>query len=384
MSPAAYALGILSYREVLSSRGICDCSCALLCAAWALAALPAAAAQPAAPDTSDNQQFRLDYRVHGSIEGCFDDAQLRDAVRQRLGRDPWSAGAADTFEVRVTSEVEQLRAVVRLVDRDGQGHGKRRLHAPKDSCAQLGSAIALAVSIAIDPTVAASPTGRAPTSAPSPDERPASTASATRPSERSAAATPAAVPAEPRASRSPHGPDARRGSTGGTAAGWRPRLALAAGGLVALGSAPAITGGFQLELVMRWSWLSLGLAGRFDLPASRDLDRGKLEALLGAGEIAACGRYRALFGCAVLLAGAISARGTQLADAHRETLPYVGAGPRIGAIFDISRSWGVRAYAELIAPFGRVSFNDSVSGARFWRSGVVSGSLTIAVVATLL
>jgi hypothetical protein len=122
----------------------------------------------------------------GRLEECPDEAPFRSAVVERLGRDPFVAGAPRRITVRFERSGAALRALVR-VEQPGKTPGERVIQT-QAGCAGLANGAALAVSIAIDPLVALGPSP-APSEVVEPSPPPA----------RKPAATPAPVTRPPAA-----------------------------------------------------------------------------------------------------------------------------------------------------------------------------------------
>ena len=94
---------------------------------------------------------RLVYVRGPGAEDCPDQVAVREAVKKRLGYDPFFPSSDKTIIARVLREADQLRGEVELVDEHGTQVGRREFSAPVDQCDQLVRAMALSISIAIDP-----------------------------------------------------------------------------------------------------------------------------------------------------------------------------------------------------------------------------------------
>src|SRR5262249_5892581 len=156
----------------------------------------------------------------------------------------------------------------------------RRLASHKDDCTELASAVALAISIAIDPLQLSRP-------APPPrvEPPPACPACPACPPERVCAAPPpcpACPPPPPPLPRALPPPSVE--------------YRVSAGALLALKSEPAITGGGEVNLGLRWRRVSLALEGRFDAPRAVDLPGGSLGAHVLAAGLVPCVHHYLLSG----------------------------------------------------------------------------------------
>lgn len=88
---------------------------------------------------------------------CPSQPEMTAAVRARLGRDPFSAGAPVSAEVSVERAADRWRA--RLIFRDAGGAVllRRDLDDGSPDCATIASAVALSVSLALVPTAEPTP-----------------------------------------------------------------------------------------------------------------------------------------------------------------------------------------------------------------------------------
>src|SRR5262249_55413914 len=90
------------------------------------------------------------YALGRGIEGCPDERALRNAVAARLGYDPFRDDAPRVVTATIALDGRTLRGRVRIDD-GGAARGSREMTARPGECADLASALPLAVSIAIDP-----------------------------------------------------------------------------------------------------------------------------------------------------------------------------------------------------------------------------------------
>jgi hypothetical protein len=93
---------------------------------------------------------RLVYDRPPTLDGCVDEAHMRQAIAVRVGYDPIDPGAPNALTISIVRRGEQLVADVTLANRDGQRVGSRSLQAPTRQCDELTAAIALTVAIALD------------------------------------------------------------------------------------------------------------------------------------------------------------------------------------------------------------------------------------------
>lgn len=132
-------------------------------------------------------RVRLSYSTAPGLSACPGEATLREAVVGHLGRDPFSAQAAGSIEVHITSGQGQLIATADTRGLDARAQGRRELTGTLSECEELVSSLALAIAIAIDPRALEGPIVRepspppepAPKAPPKPAARPTYTQSAT-------------------------------------------------------------------------------------------------------------------------------------------------------------------------------------------------------------
>ncbi len=306
----------------------------VVCVALGVASLtpPASARAPA--------KARLSYTLGAGASDCPSRNLLRDAVKRRLGYDPFDPAAGPEVAVELAAAGPRLTASVRFLDAQGQQTGLRVVEAAGAYCLELVDVVALAVSLALDP-VAAQRAHR------------------------------------PRRGREPETPVDRRGgepggaesaADGSTAAALDP-AALATvppvlGGalyldlLVALGAAPAPSVGLVVGGALRSERWSIGLELRADLPASKAAAGARVATHLVVGSLLPCVHFGPLAGCAVVSAGAVFARAAGFEGARGGESPFVAGGARAAFEWPLfgdgaAGSLAIRVSAELLFPVTR-------------------------------
>lgn len=296
-----------------------------------------------------SRAVQLAYRVDPGVTGCPDEATLKREVQLRLGSDPWQQNTARTVLVAVARTKDGLQARIQLQQADGSILGRRVLRGGRGECRELGAAMALAISIAIDPKRASH-----------------------LPAKRNLKQTSPVTVHE----RTPPGRVLEPSPPSG------PQLALSLGTMLALGTAPNPTGGLELQVALRWTIYALAMEGRFDFPASADLQSGRISALLGGGSLLGCAHHRMLFGCAVFTAAALRGSGHELVNARQVTLPYIAAGLRGGVEYIVISRWSLRVHGEILAPFGQITLEDSSTRESLWTTPDLSGSFALSAACT--
>lgn len=272
------------------SRATTAAALAFACAVWCASARGESTA-------------RLDYRRDAGAEDCPDEAGLRRAVTERLGRDPFDDTSESRFTVSITGSPGALVGRITREGDAGQAEGVRELSG-RGSCSELVDALALALSLAINPELALG----GPPAAPPPVERP--------------------TPPEP----APRADAAPRAAT--TAAPRDTRFHFALGPVVygVAGASPEPTFGFGGVLRVRRTDLSLSLEGRYDLTAKKELaTAGQLETQLAAGLLVPCVHFSQINiqTCAVGAVGRLRAAAPSVPVATPASGVYAAAGLRL-------------------------------------------------------
>lgn len=301
-------------------------------------ALPAASLELAAPS------------------GCPTADEIRGAVAVRLGESPWQKPARQRWEVLITAQRRRYRAVIVMRDTVRQRPARRHVAAQVANCRDLLDPIALSIALAIDPF-----SGQRSIPRTTAQQAPASsqpTVVARRPAQR--VATPPPLPSQ------------------------RPALWLRAGGHLSVGVAPHATGGFQLGLALRWQTLSLSIASRVDLPASRELGgASRARSAFYGGDISPCYGGLGIDLCLTTLIGALRGEGIGLVGAQTTTLPYLAAGARLGYDLALGKRLAIAMHADILVTITRVSLDDAVTQASLWQAGPGSFALSMSIAGQL-
>ncbi len=279
------------------------------------------------------RKVRFEYARQDGATACPDLATVQAGVAARLGYEPFDDLADDLVRATIHSSGHGLEARIEMADAKGGPKAERRLVSFQRDCAELASAVELAVSIAIDPFRRAQPAVRL-------TDQPAS-------------------PSKP----------------------GRPLSGRAEAGIVGgLGTAPSRTIGVAAGAAIRGGDLSLGIEGRADLPASTSLRVGEASASLLVASLVPCAHFRMVATCALATAGALRAAGHGLVDARKVTLPYVALGARLAVAIPLTTRLSVALHGDLTTPLTETQLQ--VDGATVWTSPILSLALGIGVAAT--
>lgn len=140
-----------------------------------------------------------------------------------------------------------------------------------------------------------------------------------------------------------------------------PHVALGAGGHFAIGIAPAVALGTRVSAEVATRAWSLGLEGRYDAPASRDVRTG----LIGVSFVP-CLRTRGAWACGVVLASRATVDSANAADAWL----FIGIGARFEKHISLPFDFALRLTGEVLGH--PLPYELAPQGHRVFRSSVVS------------
>lgn len=299
-----------------------------------------------------NQTARLSYsRAHGA-ERCPDELSLRAQISASLGYDPFWEPALLAIRATLSPKGEQVKAQLEVATIDGKPKDHKEFASKNKDCGEAAAWLEQAIAAAIDPSAA----GRA-----SPELVP--------------------LPPPPPVMPLPPPPAASGVTLSGPSAfelGLSPHLSL--------GSAPSTAFGLQLGAAARWTSLSLGLEGLYDLPASTVVIGGQVKTSLLAATLAPCylaGSFGGvgLGACGLVTGGAFSATGVGIPGARDATQGYFSLGGRGQADYEVLSWLKVRGQADLRVPLLRTTLTSGNS--KLWSTPPVAFTLGVAAVAQL-
>lgn len=302
---------------------------------------------------------RLVYMRGPGAESCPDQTTVREAVKKRLGYDPFFPSSDKTIVARIVRDANKLRGEVELVDEQGTQAGKREFSAEPDQCQQLVHAMALSISIAIDPNSAE-------TYAQGPKEAPAAD-----PAEKQQGSQPepeAEVPPTPVVAPAPAPPAKPAAESAQTL--WSAGL----GATFQVGSMPHVAIGATAFAALRMSIWSLSIEGELDAPMTTREKGVELRSYGGALKLVPCGHWKALFACQISALRWLAASGsvTGLGGAA----PSLALGARLGAELPLNSTFGVLGYGDLLLTALPVQLKSEST--ELWKTPLFSGGLGIA------
>lgn len=277
---------------------------ALLTLAWA----PALRAQerPAVSLSVD--------RAEGASSCPASDA-VADAVRSRLGADPFRPDATLHIRVSFARRRRELTAEIRS-EGTGASLRPRTLRSRRRDCAALSTSVVLSLVLALDTLVPSAPEPPPPVTPPPPEPPPSPPVVVALVPPPALAPPPPPQPAPPAPPRAV--PDR-----------WSARVGLDVMG--AVGLSPQVTPGLSLGVSFLRRRYSVGVDVRAFLPtASEPQSFGAVEVLPLLVGVTGCYRLGELSVCALVLAGALLSEGREVVESIADSTPHVRAGARIG------------------------------------------------------
>jgi hypothetical protein len=312
-----------------------------------------AGAEPARP-------VRLTY---AGVAGCPSEASLREAVRARLGRDPFRDDAPRSLVAGVTRVGRKLHGAIELREASGAVAGARKLEAADGDCEELVASMALAISIAIDPESALRPPPPPPPLSPRPPPAPQGATAEAKPpppppplAAPLPAALPPAPPARPRAS-----------------------LILRGGTAVAVGLLPGPSVGAALDAGVRRGAFSVTLGAAAHLPASLGATGGgAVSAWTAAARLTPCVHAGWAAMCALASVGGLRGAGSGVSSARQGLTVHATLGARVALEIPLGGHLALAPHADLATPLTRTALQ--LAGADVWTTPAAYGAFGVGVV----
>jgi hypothetical protein len=299
----------------------------------------------------------LSYTRATGAEQCPDESALREAVLARLGYDPFDARAPRVLSAKVRRAGGSFVAHIELRDASGQVQGERDLRAEGSDCAELATAIALAVSLGIDPLSAA-----APPNAPAP----ATAVVPTPPVENAQKAQVVIV-------RAPAPPSAPPPAPAPPGIPLHPRFGV--GAMLSWGISPAIPAyGATVDAGVRRGLWSLDLEGAGNWSKTATDGSIGVRSSLVLASLAPCVHLGIAMGCALGGMGSLAASGVTSSPQSAHAL-FADAGVRLGVEVPLGRRFFAQVHADGLATFTHVTYR--LDGQTAWNTPPFSASLGV-------
>lgn len=151
-----------------------------------------------------------------------------------------------------------------------------------------------------------------------------------------------------------------------------PHLAVGAGGHVAFGSAPAVAVGARVSVEVATGRWSLGLEGRYDLPAGAHTTQGgTARTSLAGASFVPCIRAKGTWACGVVLASRVKIDGTDPnAATASDAWFFLGIGARLEMHLSLPLDFALRIGGEILGH--PIPYELVANGHRVFKSSVVS------------
>lgn len=321
---------------------------------------------------SDSELFvSIRYSLDDSTRGCWDEAEFRRRVAQRIGYDPFRDEAPVKVSVHVGGAANAVDGHVEWRKASGALMGERRFVAKDGDCKNLLTEMSFSVGLQIEllrPKTSSEP---ATSSQPAQDATTASASAGTwAGGSDSAAAKDATVAARPnppakREEQPPAShPALQEGQTEpeATASGhWRGWVGFGPG--LAWGLSPGATADARLFAGIRVADFSFEIAGEATYPSKQTRwdQSGFRQTLVGAS-IAACGHLEWLSACGLGRASAVRVTGEGVNKPRSPTGFVAHAGLRVAATAPLGQSWFLSGHVDGLASLtsSRVELNDGI------------------------
>jgi hypothetical protein len=282
----------------------------------------------------------LTYERAANAADCPDREAVQNAVRARLGFDPFREPAEISMRASVSRKGEELRGRILMSSENAQA-GERLLVSKRADCAELAAAMDLALSIAIDPlSIAREPTA------------PSSIVVINTP--------PAPVPVEkPVVESSPP-----------------KHIEVLAGITGSIGETVSATGGLLAGVGLRSVNWSISFEGRANLPRPHAVAGGHIDVGTLSATLAPCVHRSIVGGCALVTLAALRGSGENLNEANQATTPFIALGARALIEFPQDSTVAFRANVDVASPLTRTTLK--VGDNAVWTTPPINVALGLA------
>jgi hypothetical protein len=313
--------------------------------------------------------IELAYDVDPSLRRCPKEADVRRAIRQRLGHDPFVDAGALKVSVELRPSAQGIEGVVVWRGAQGTREGERRFASTGRRCVALVRAIEFSIGVHLE--LLAAPSDAADPRPPQPE--------------------PKANDLEQEASASPRVSSARTAETAAIVGeapsrakevGRAPLHVLAGlGPLVEWGAAPGVSAGGRLFAAVRRDALSVELGIEASVPSVWRSDDGSgFRARALSGAVAGCGHWNALSFCGLGKGGRLTVTGLGVDEAASPSGWLVRLGARVAGTWPLGQHVLGSLRAELVAT--PAPWTVELNRAPIWTTPPVAGLLGFDMAAT--
>jgi len=305
-------------------------------------------------------QVVLDYERGAGGESCAGAEELRRAVATRLGYDPFVTRAAlDTIRVRIRRVGSALEGTIERLEPARRSPSKPAVITSKSGdCAELGSAMAVAIAIAVDPL--AQPHEPAPEVAP---------------------AIPAAVvpPPPPPPPPPPVTMVERQPALPASSPEVPTLLHLGLGASYSIAALPSNSLGARLFVGVSHGSFEGDLEVRFDPPVALGNGTTSIDASLLLASVVPCFEPRIWLICGEFSLGSLRGSGLGFDHSRDDATFYAAVGARAGVELPIAGRFSFRAIAEGQIPIASTELD--ANGVRAWSTPAFAFSVAPYLVA---
>jgi len=336
---------------------------------------------------ADASGSRLVYGRATGANTCPDEAELRAAVKARLGYDPFFPWADQTVVVQIVSKPNRrVSGKVYVVDVQGHASPEREFTTTVEECHELLLALSLAIVIAVDPLYGT------PSAAPAPDKRPPSESDEanrqTAPTATNGSASSTSPTTTPPQNNPPTGPakpaatDAAFADRGAAARPATPvAIQLGGGPLLGTGLTPGISSGFIPFVRARIGWGSIAVEGRYEVPVWTPSATDRTTVLVWGGAITPCLHWKILGFCGTTFLARYRAEGLD-PSTQPDAAFFASAGVRVGAEIPISP--GAWAFVRGEGLVNLTRHDLFLAGSRIWQVPPLGVTLSAGAVVSIL
>ncbi len=294
---------------------------------------------------------QLDYFRERGADHCPDEAKLRQAVKARLGHDPFIEWSPRRVVVEIVADGARLSAILRLVEDGGIVQSRSLLSTDKHDCAELIASVALAIAIHLEPDSAMRVNRGEQAESEQPEE-------------------PVAEPApNPPVLPSPKQPQVARAthltvSAPKSATPWAPAVRI--GAVYLQGLEPHATLALKAGASLRYGHIQAMTELFSGLPDSKRYAAGGIRSHVIGATLLPCVSYQWLSACAEAMADLLWTQGVDVSVPVKATLVHVAVGARVEAAWQLSRTWAAMVGLDLLRNLTSTTLR--LQQAELWRS----------------
>lgn len=300
----------------LPMRPLVPSFCLCLCLGLSLCPGRGAHAEP-------QPTVKLTYLRPLAAESCPDEETMRRGVAARLGREPFAVDSERSLSVALEATRRGFSVEILVYDASGSVVGKRSLATERKDCAELASAMQLAIAMAIDPL----------------HNMPAPPAVV----ESAEAEPPPSVPSEP-AAQLESVPPLRPAPLPATVSSRHVGVGIS----LAATTEPNPSAGLTAQYGHRGAFTAWAMEMRLDMPTSVSDKSGTVETSLWAGSLLACLHKYRTEACALASVGSLRGRGSGYGESESFSTPYAAGGLRLARWIAVGPEFAIQVSGDIL------------------------------------